>query len=123
MQRDLELIREILLRVEAIGEVRSIPDLKIGDFSEIVVVYNLDLSIQAGLVDGKVVIGADAHYYISGLMGLTWAGHDFLDSARDTTLWSKAKREAKNKGMEFSKLPLEVAKRILNDVLNEHPGL
>ena len=38
MQRDLELIREILLRVEAIGEVRGIPDLEIGDFSEIEVV-------------------------------------------------------------------------------------
>ena len=122
MQRNLEVIREILLRVEAIEEVRGIPDLEIGGFSESEVVYNLDLSIQAGLVDGKVVIGADAHYYISGLMALTWVGHDFLDSARDTTLWSKAKREAKNKGLEFGRLPLEVAKRILNDVLNEHLG-
>ena len=122
MQRDLELIREILLRVEAIEGLRGIPDLEIENFSESEVVYNLDLSIQAGLVEGNVVIGADGHYYISGLMGLTWAGHDFLDSARDTTLWSKAKLEAKNRGLDLSTLPIEVAKGILNKVISEHIG-
>ena len=122
MQRNLELIREILLRVEAIEKLRGIPDLEIEGFAEKEVVYNLDLCIQAGLVDGRVHIGADGYYYISGLNGLTWGGHDFLDSARDTTLWSQAKGEAKKKGLEFSKLPIEVAKRILNHMLNEQLG-
>ena len=47
MQRNLELIREILLRVEAIEEVRGIPDLEIGDFSESEVVYNLDSLVKS----------------------------------------------------------------------------
>ena len=123
MQRNLELIRELLLRVEAIEKVRGTPDLKIDGFSDTEVVYNLDLSIKAGLVDGNVVIGADGHYYIAGLMALTWAGHDFLDSARDTTLWGKAKRAAKDKGLDFTKIPIDVAAALLRKGLNEHMGL
>jgi len=48
------------------------------------------LLIDAGLVQGKVtdMLGGRVHFYVSAL---TWTGHDFLDAARDATIWRKAK--------------------------------
>ncbi len=48
------------------------------------------LLLDAGLVRGELThfIGGRISFHVSGL---TWNGHDFLDAARDTTIWTKAK--------------------------------
>ena len=58
-------------------------DLTFNGYDEKVVVYNLDLAIQAGLMEGKVHWAADtSDIYLCNAESLTWAGHDFLDSVR-----------------------------------------
>ena len=54
------------------------------------VVYHVKLLEEAGLVEIRDLSN------LSGLRywptRLTWAGHEFLDAARDDTRWQKAKR-------------------------------
>ena len=52
------------------------------------------IMIDAGLIEGRISedITSDApqHSYIHNL---TWAGHDFLDAARNDTVWRTAKEK------------------------------
>jgi hypothetical protein len=52
--------------------------------------YQVELMIDAGLIEGRVSqqIGATARE--SFIHRLTWKGHDFLDGARNEDLWQKA---------------------------------
>jgi|ERR1039457_6191271 hypothetical protein len=88
MKRDMDLMRQLLLRAEASNERR----LKVNGAVE---AYQVRLMVEEGLVNG-VVIGnqkaglPDDESYI---LSLTWAGHDFLDASRDEKLWRKAREK------------------------------
>lgn len=53
-----------------------------------VVSYHLHLLLQAGLIEAKNLPGTNEWMVKS----LTWDGHEFLEAARDDSLWEKAKR-------------------------------
>lgn len=96
MKRDMDLIRELLLRIESFeiepgGTTPSLrpafdTELQIDGYTPDQVDYHLNHLIDAGLVEGQC--SAD-HYFI--LQRLTWAGHDFLDSVRDPEIWRATK--------------------------------
>jgi len=113
MKRDMELIRLELLRVE--GE-QPVPDF--GDYTEEQQVYHMALCIEAGLADG--VVQTDGNGYPSGTVAirLTWKGHEFLDAARNDTIWKKALGHIKKAGVQVT-LPVleEVLKKAAKDVL------
>jgi len=96
VKRDMDIIRRLLLRAEAAPDGQ----LSIHDALE---TYHVRLMIDAGLVDGRIseeiTTGAPRHSYIHAL---TWAGHDFLDAARDETLWKKAKQHVIKPGASFT---------------------
>lgn len=50
------------------------------------IAYNLGLAIDAGFVNGREAGGGSFL-----LEGLTWSGHDFLDSVRDDEIWRRTK--------------------------------
>jgi hypothetical protein len=87
MQRDMNLIRELLLRLDAIpirmGEAHFLtldrpPLVHEGDDPD-KVAYNMGLLCDAGFValtPSQPALGF-------GVTGLTWRGHDFVDSVRD----------------------------------------
>jgi len=92
----MDIIRRLLLRAEAAPEGH----LAIDNAEE---TYQIRLMIDAGLVDGHISeeITTDAPRH-SVIHGLTWAGHDFLDAARDETLWKKAKQHVIKPGAAFT---------------------
>ena len=96
MKRDMDLIRQLLLRAEAAPDGQ----LTVDDPLE---TYQVRLMIDAGLTDGQIseelTTSAPRHSFIHGL---TWAGHDFLDAARDDTLWKKAKEHVIKPGASFT---------------------
>jgi Hypothetical protein (DUF2513) len=96
MKRDMDIIRQLLLRAEAAADGQ----LTINDALE---TYQVHLMIGAGLVNGhiseEITTSAPRHSYIHGV---TWAGHDFLDAARDETLWKKAKQHVIKPGASFT---------------------
>ena len=89
MQRDMDLIRKILLALEADAQGWGDPNLSIEGYTDEQVGYNCWLIVDAGLAIGED-INADQRFGWWA-QRLTWAGHEFLDAARDTPRWNKAK--------------------------------
>ena len=102
MQRNMDLIRELLLKLEALpmrpGEIMSItPDAEevaVPGYNPDQIDYHLSQISKAGLIDeagARPMIGI-------GFRCLTPAGHDFLDSIRDPETWAKTKKLAEGAG-------------------------
>ena len=123
MERDLALIREILLRVEQVTDAQGKPDLDIAGYTEQATHYNLDLSLKAGLVEGTGKWLQGRQNYIWAVHGLTWEGHDFLDSVRDKSVWQKAQRRAENAGLQAAQLTVDILKELGKAVIKESLGL
>jgi len=97
MKRDMELVRLLLLQQES-GE--EPPDLR--SYDKELVVYNAALMVDAGLLDGAVMRGEEGQPAGVSIIGLTWAGHDFLDSTRDPKIWKMAKEKLLKPGISWS---------------------
>ena len=104
----MDLIRTILLRVEALPQFAGCPDtmgayaaaqeitatnLGITDFDDDAVRYNASLLIDGGFLEGE----AHAPDLVT-IYKLTWNGHEFLDSIRNADVWQKTKDKAKTVG-------------------------
>jgi len=91
MKRDMDLVREILLRIEAHPKLWY-PISEFADHDLERIQAHITWLCEAGL------LRSDAHtdlllggYSKPERVRLTSAGHEFLDAARDDTLWNKAK--------------------------------
>ena len=103
MKRDWDTIRELLNKVEEC----TLPTdkVRLADFDEqraAAISYHMALLIEAGLVKGQVVqtIGPEVKEFFA--QRLTWEGHEFLDSIRNDTVWTKTKKVFTEKGIEMS---------------------
>lgn len=85
MKRDYELIRKILLKVEANNGQCLV-------YSNPHETYQCVIMKDAGLLDGLIHENADA--FVSCI---TWEGHNFLNSIREETVWKKSKRKSVTK--------------------------
>ena len=82
--------------------------------------YHVALMKDAGLIEGIVNSDADGNpvgYFVSRM---TWAGHDFLDAARDDNLWKKAKEFVLKPGVSWS---FELLKEWLKHEARQRLGL
>jgi len=115
MKRDMNLIRLLLLDTE--GEEPR-PDL--AGFTEEQRIYHSALLIEAGLIEG--VIRKDENGFPSGTVRvrLTWAGHEFLDAARNDTIWKKASEKIKQSGVQVT---ISLLEELLKKLLKESLGL
>jgi len=102
MKRDMDLIREILRAVEACEDSYGINSPIIGGHSENQIAYHLRLLVDGGLIEAKDVAGGfqQEDEYIG--INLTWNGQDFLNAARDDSLWKKAKESVIDSGVGFT---------------------
>jgi hypothetical protein len=91
MKRDMNLVREILMWVEnqKHGYVNGNPNIE--GYSEDEIGYHVYLMYQAGLVNAADTTSMGDKSPNALLLGLTWHGHQFVDAAKDETIWSKAK--------------------------------
>src|SRR5438552_948789 len=113
MKRDMNLIRLQLLRAEGEQPVRELEQ-----YTECQKIYHMALCIEAGLVHG--IIRNDPTGYPNGTVAirLTWAGHEFLDAARNETIWRKADEHIKKSGVQVTMSILEeLLKKLLKELL------
>ena len=91
MKRDMDTIRNIMLDLEdggnrvweGWGQNDQSAQEKVG--------YHSYLLVDAGLIGGRDVSHLKCHLPQYSPVYLTWAGHEFLDAARNETNWKKAK--------------------------------
>jgi len=98
MKRDMDLARMILLKIEESEDPESIDWMELSTASGYVirqVNYHLKLLQNAGLIDAKSIGGLDGGILGGNIewavQGLTWNGHEFVEAAKNTTMWENAK--------------------------------
>jgi len=120
MQRDIDLIREILLAVEKKESPKGWMDLQIEGYSKEQISYHVKLLKEAGYLEAKDLGTRDRDGYDWRPINLTWQGHDFLDAARDNRLWNKAKKHFGNK---IASISFELLKAFLVSLGKQELGL
>ena len=99
MKRDMDLIRTILLKVEAdetlSGSFQAVNAATFGitDHTDTEVIYHVVMLVEAGFLVGNIKLANVGQIVISKL---TWNGHEFLDDIRDPEIWRKTKERAKS---------------------------
>jgi Hypothetical protein (DUF2513) len=110
----MSLIRLLLLRMEGEEEVDLAP------YTEEQLIYHSALLVEAGLIDGA--IRTDAQGYPNGVASirLTWKGHEFLDAARNDSIWQKTTGAVRSKGIS---LTFDLLKELLTATIRGQLGL
>lgn len=116
----MNLIRQIMFRMEAQPGGFAPQDFAIEDYPADQVSYHVYLLGQAGLLivveNANLVSPAPSALAVN----LTWEGHDFIDAARSDTTWSRAMEKAKAAGGSLS---FAVLKQLLESILKVQLGL
>lgn len=127
MKRDMDMVRDLLLKIEggqrrfdiitpeiaaALGAPadRSIPREEADKLSG-----HLDLLSQAGYLTEGTRYGGGVYY----ADGLTWEGHEFLDTLRDPDRWQQTKGAAAKVGGVGLKAMVEIGKAIAKGELQK----
>ncbi len=102
MERDLDIVRDILLQVEKSDGYLTINDLfdirdkqKDCKYTDKEIVYHVELLFAQGFIDGNIRRDMNGDITDSSIDGLTWDGADYLESMRDNRVWNKAKSTIK----------------------------
>jgi hypothetical protein len=89
MKRDMDLIREILLKVEELPYDGGFHDVSIEGHTDDEISYHVLLLKEAGFIEAADLSTLGGVCWKP--MRLTYSGHEFLDAARSDTVWEKAK--------------------------------
>jgi len=116
MKRDMELIRNILFFLEARSFLKAELDLPIDGYARDIVRYHTLLLAQAGLIDFEPEKTKTGRIIRAHVIGLNWAGHEFLDSVRSEKVWKKLLKYAKDKG---GALPFDLLKALGVELIKE----
>ncbi|AOZ93638.1 DUF2513 domain-containing protein [Paenibacillus crassostreae] len=123
MKRDLDIIIQVLKYIEEHNTATNTIVVELEEYEteeeKENVQYQVQLLREAGYIEAKATLSPYQFY----VKTMTWKGHDFLDAARDQSVVEKAKDLVKRKGLEFSTLPIDIAKDYLVHTLKSMIGL
>jgi hypothetical protein len=120
VKRDMELIRKILIQAEETDEeTLATTWFGVEGYENAIVAAHVELLKEAGLVDAMIPGSDQAGPQLARIFRLTWSGHDFLDSARNQTVWKKAMSLIKDKVGTAS---FDLVKLVLLQLAKEHLG-
>jgi DNA-binding transcriptional ArsR family regulator len=128
MKRDMELVREVLLKLEALplrpGAMTVISghseEMAIDGYSPDEVEYHLTQLRDAGFLDSP---GSQPAGYGITFRSLSWEGHDFLDAVRSPEVWKRTKEGASTVGGWTFGLMKDMATAYAKHVAKEKLGL
>lgn len=101
-QRDMDIIREILIVVGGLGSENDVSNFekKLKDHDENFA-FHVCMLIEAKYIDGDIFKSISAKVGTPYVNKLTWSGYDLLESIKDEVVWRKTK-DACNKIGSFS---------------------
>ena len=120
MKRDLDLIRKLVLAVEALPTGTVLEDIEIEGYSPEQIGYHSYLVVSSGLAQGIDVQTLSDTSPNWQILQLTSEGQDFADASRSETNWKKAKGILAEKGGSAT---LEIVKQVLVGVIKHSLGL
>jgi len=119
MKRDMDLIRDILLKVEEDetltgSRFKTFDSSDFAGHSDAEITYHVDLLFEADLIDGSPNMNP-----LPAISRLTWQGHEFIAATKDPKVWASVKERLKG-------LP-DVALSLIGEIgkaeLRKHLGL
>jgi hypothetical protein len=121
MKCDMELIRELLMAIEAVDRpdvFQATLKLKVNSTREDMI-YNLELMIDAGsLVAEPIKTMAGTSDFL--IKRMTYGGHEFLNNARNESIWKETTGLVQQKG---GSVAIGILTQILTSVAKQHFGL
>jgi len=118
MKRDKDLVREILLQVEAYPHPMGWVELNVSGHSAEEIARHVELLDEAGFVEADDL--TDTSGYDWRAKQLTYEGHEFLDTVRDGEVWRLTKETAKETGVASIHAIFEIAKSCAKQKLISH---
>ena len=98
MKRDMDLVRDILLKVEKADRALTSDDMHKLKQNDSLIDYHVELLTQHKLLDADITHDWNNDIVGLNIAGLTWEGRDFLEGMRNPTLWEKVKSTLKESG-------------------------
>jgi len=122
MKRDLDLMREILLKLE-VNRDRLFPPYLPEHPDHVEVTYQVLLLHDAGYIEAELTLMQEPPGAIAVVTRITNSGHDYLDSVRDAKVWEKTKTKLEKVGggatLEFVK---EMAAKTMAELIKSSWG-
>jgi hypothetical protein len=127
MKRDMDIFRELLLRLESYpmeyGSVHHLtgeePELAVAGATLDQIRFHLDLLRETGLI---ICPGSQPMLGIT-FERLSWNGFDFLDSVRSSEVWAKTKKGAEAAGGWTVDLLMDLAKGFIRKQIEDRTGI
>ena len=117
-KRDLNLIRDILFEVEKHPYTGSFFDIDVEGYDEDAISYHVLLAEEANLIEAYDDSSTQGRRFKP--IRLTNYGHDFLDAARNDSIWNKAIDKIKNISSGVS---IQVLYNVIIQIINLRLGL
>ena len=125
MKRDMDFIRQVLLKIEGGNGRTKMVDLLPADASKddlAKLQYHMGMLVdEAGLVRGIAAHSLGGQNWVD--LNLTWQGHEFVDAVRDSEVWRRTKEGASRVGNFTIGLLVEIAKAYAKQVAKDRLGL
>ena len=118
MKLDKDLVREILLQVEASPDPMAMVEIIAPDHSQEEIAYHVQILDEAGFIEALNLSSMSGYDWRP--KRLTYQGHEFLDTIRDAEAWRITKETAKNAGVASIKALFEIGKSYARQKLVEH---
>jgi hypothetical protein len=127
LTRDMDLIRELLLKLENLplgpGAMAILtghePEITVDGYSGDQIEYHLVLLKEAGFIECLRTQPMEGVTF----RRLSWHGHDFLDSVRSPEVWNKTKKGAEAAGGFTVDLLKDLAKGFVKKQIEEYTGV
>lgn len=125
MKRDMDLVRQILIELEAFDPLPH------GYHSIAISKFNCASDYPHDVIGGHLRMMHDAGLYTTyqnranwrQFNGLSWKGYDFLDAVRDDEVWRLTKEGVREVGGYTFELLSELAKGYLRTKIKQHTGV
>ena len=109
MKRNLDLVRDILLFVGEKSETVDFFSVQIHGYSERELNYHVYLLMEEKFITGA---GPTVRHATVAISGLTWKGHEYLDTVRSDNVWNKTKELVKPLGSASVDVVAQIAKDV-----------
>jgi len=93
MKRNMDLVRQILLALEAHEDPAGMANVEIEGQDHAEVNCHLTIMVEASLIYGQEYTHETVDDTLWMYVRLTWKGHEFVNAARDDKRWAEVKAQ------------------------------